>query len=619
MTSGGSRTVGNGTSHHPNTYDDVKDDDERPSKKARNFIARQVLIAPTLNGNLQSTNEVSMSMMFGTLRRMELKLDRLSSTTQTPPSREDRDSPVTARAQAASPNHAESVRSIPSVLSPQSQSHRQPAVTSKPPSVLSFSAHRTIHWPGVTDCLPSKLVDITAALDRSYPTRFESDRTHLDPTIQPQLGLQAPDWLSTLGLSCVKEVSNAFFDTFNRVYPFIDRDYYFSSTLAQVVREGFGYDIESCLVLNVMALGCMGLKAFEEGGFDMPQRASLSPFVLRVMEEDMSGLSFFNEARRRIGFCLCERDIQSCQYYLTSAVFFAQTMRPVDEWMMTTQAATSCTAFWQCPPEPHDEWLADMHSRLFWSAILLETVIVQELELPASRLKEFEDIVPLPKFTAYPYISKSRARNSDDSYYHYHFLAQIAHRIILSRIRDELFYAKPSPTLADELRHQLEQWRHNLPKTLNYSDDTPDQSFTCPADAVVVALLYTRYRVSLFHLGRPFLFKAIQSPSTLTERDLAMCAESLQYAMDWPLTWDLCAKMKNFMPLKYFASGQMFGQLLIFYAFRHSPDSRLRELVPVEAESWCQRMLTFISEQAVSSPIIANDFKMLSFLYPVDG
>ena len=52
MTSGGSRTVGNGTSHHPNTYDDVKDDDERPSKKARNFIARQVHTYPAQPRNL---------------------------------------------------------------------------------------------------------------------------------------------------------------------------------------------------------------------------------------------------------------------------------------------------------------------------------------------------------------------------------------------------------------------------------------------------------------------------------------------------------------------------------------------------------------------------------------
>ncbi|KAK5275618.1 hypothetical protein LTR40_012761, partial [Exophiala xenobiotica] len=240
------------------------------------------------------------------------------------------------------------------------------------------------------------------------------------------------------------------------------------------------------------------------------------------MEEEFAGLSFFNEARRRVGFCLCERDIQSCQYYLSSAVFYAQIMRPVDEWMMTNRASASCAAFWKCPPKPLDEWVADMQSRLFWSALTLESVIVQELELPSSGLKEWEDTVPLPKFTTYPYVSKSRAQNSDDSYYHYHFLAQIAVRIILSRVREELYFSNPSTALAEELWHQLEQWRANLPEALHFTEDDPEPVFDSPSDAVVVALLQARYRISTFHLGRPFLYKALQNPSAATENDLKM-------------------------------------------------------------------------------------------------
>jgi len=305
------------------------------------------------------------------------------------------------------------------------------------------------------------------------------------------------------------------------------------------------------------------------------------------MEEEISGLSFFNEARKRVGFCLCERDIQSCQFYLTSAVFFAQVMRPIDEWMMTNRAAVSCTAFWKCPPEPLDDWLADMYSRLFWCSLLLETLVVQEFELPPSILTEWEDVVPLPKFSIYPYVNNSRPRNSDDSYYHYHFLAQIAHRIILSRIREEMFVSVPSTTVADELRHQLEQWRANLPKTIQYAGENWEQGFDCPADAVVVALLQMRYRVSIFHLGRAFLYKAIQNPSSVNETGLKLCSEALQFAMDWHMTLNVCARMKNFMPLKFFCCGQFFGQLLIFHSFKNSLDRRLREALPTGYEVWC--------------------------------
>ncbi|EXJ89609.1 hypothetical protein A1O3_02676 [Capronia epimyces CBS 606.96] len=556
-----------------------------------------------------------MSMVFNTLKRMESKIDHLSS--QNPPKpRQGSESTRSdlGRPLVESPYRLEYDTPIRAITSPQAPNAGLVA-QSPSPNLLSFSAHQTVHWPGVVATLPTSLVSAAQSLEPSYPTLLESGRPQLDPVIPAQARMPGADWLVSLSLSCVKDLSNAYFDTFNRVYPFIDRDFYFLSTLAVVVREGFGYDIESCLVLNVMALGCMGLRAFEEGGFATSSQAPSSPVIRDIMDEEIPGLSFFNEARKRVGFCLCERDIQSCQYYLVSAVYFAQLMRPVDQWMMTNRAAATCTAFFKCPPEPHDEYMADMQSRLFWTALVLETVIVQELELPPSRLKEWEDVVPLPKFTVYPYADKSRPRNSDDSYYHYHFLAQIAHRIILSRIRDELYYSNPSATLADELRHQLEQWRDNLPQAIQWTSEGEDQTFDCPADAVTMTLLQARYRISRFHLGRPFLYKAIQKPMSVNETDLKMCTEALQFAIDWPLALDVCVRMKDFMPLKYFASGQMFGQLFIFHALDSSPNPRVRDALPIGHKVWCTKMLRFMSELVESSPTVSKDFELLSALY----
>ncbi|KIX06129.1 uncharacterized protein Z518_04103 [Rhinocladiella mackenziei CBS 650.93] len=619
--------------------EEARNDESRPAKRQRNFIARQACetcrtrktrcdedtpcsfcrslgIECTYMERRPTKNETSMSMIFNTLKRMESKIDHLSDPVvpRTLPDVESIRGDLMG-APTDSPSHVESMASNRSFPSPQSQSTRHLTQPPGSSSILSFSAHQTIHWSGVQALLPTSLSSSVRALERSYPTHLESGRPPLVPIIRAPTAMPTVDWLASLSLSCVKDLSNAYFDTFNRVYPFVDRDFYFLNTLAVVVREGFGYDMESCLVLNIMALGCMGLKAFEEGGFDTSYHAATTPLIRQIMDEEISGLSFFNEARKRVGFCLCERDIQSCQYYLTSAMFFAQVMRPVDEWMMTNRAAVSCAAFWKCSPEPLDDWLADMYSRLFWSALLLETVIVQELELPPSGLKEWEDVVPLPKFTTYPSTSKSRPRNSDDSYYHYHFLAQIAHRIILSRIRDELYYSNPSTTLADELYHQLEQWRANLPEAIQYADDKRDPIYDCPADAVVDALLKTRYRVSIYHLGRPFLYKAIQNPSSVNETDLKMCSQALEFATNWPLILGDCARMKNFMPLKYFASGQMFGQLFIFHSFKNSPDGRLRDALPTGYELWCTKILRFISEFVESSPTMAKDFELLSTLY----
>ena len=224
-----------------------------------------------------------------------------------------------------------------------------------------------------------------------------------------------------------------------------------------------------------------------------------------------------------------------------------------------------------------------------------------------------------PRFSTYPYVSSSRTHHSDDSFYHYHFLAQIAQRIILNRIRDELFLHSPSTKLAEELRHQLEQWRANLPEALQYASDRQEREFACPADAVVVALLQMRYRVSIFHLGRPFLHKAIHNPMAVSDIELELCSEALEYAMNWHMTLPVCVSMRNFAPVKYFCCGQFFGQLLIFHAFKNSSDHRLRDTLPNGYERWCTKMLRFIYDfaEAESNATLAKDFDLLSTLYHI--
>ncbi len=564
-----------------------------------------------------------MSMVFNTLKRMESKLDGLSNTTTEKPDQGvDVDRHDSSMQQTESPYQVDSAPSHHSYSSPLSSARQMHRQTNS--QVLSFSAHQTIHWPGLQALLPYSLTSKVHRLEKSYPTHLESDRSSLSPVISARAHAVTEDWLTSLSLTCVKDLSNGYFDTFNRVYPFVDRDFYFSNTLAVVIRDGFRPDIESCLVLNIMALGCMGIKAFEEGGFslDPTLHAPFTPLVHHIIDEETPGLSFFNEARARVGLCLCERTVEACQYNLTSAIFYAQIMRPVDKWMMTNRAAVICTAFWKCPPEAHDEWQSDMQSRLFWCSLVLESLVIQELELPPSGLKTFEEVVPLPKFTRFPSVSTSRGLHSDDSFYHYHFLAQIAQRIILNRIRDELFFSNPSTKLAEELRHQLEQWRANLPEALQYASNRQEDNFACPADAVAVALLQMRYRVSIFHLGRPFLYKAIHDPAAVSDTELKLCAEALEYAMNWDLTLPICVSMKSFAPLKYFCCGQFFGQLLIFHAFSASSDRRLRDALPDGYEPWCTKMLRFIYDFADSgtNPTIAKDFELLSTLYQIaDG
>lgn len=86
-----------------------------------------------------------------------------------------------------------------------------------------------------------------------------------------------------------------------------------------------------------------------------------------------------------------------------------------------------------------------MKSRVYWNCLMNETILVQELHLPSSGLSRLEEQVPIPKFIGFEttgYASNRFISSSgvDDSYFQYHFLAQVAHRIILTRIRHSLYF-----------------------------------------------------------------------------------------------------------------------------------------------------------------------------------
>jgi hypothetical protein len=83
-----------------------------------------------------------------------------------------------------------------------------------------------------------------------------------------------------------------------------------------------------------------------------------------------------------------------------------------------------------------------MKSQVFWNTVMNEAILAQELDLPATGLSRLEDFVPIPKFinSHAPHLVAKPANRGDIAFFQYHFLAQVAHRIILTRIRDSLYF-----------------------------------------------------------------------------------------------------------------------------------------------------------------------------------
>ncbi|KAL4929860.1 putative C6 finger domain protein [Aspergillus undulatus] len=683
-------------------------DQQSSSKKPRNFIAtvacetcrlkktrcdesrpkcglcKSLGLECVYNERKTSKRDHSLTLIMSTLHRLETKLENLpgnvrdeiqSLQAQLPMARVE--PPVSVLAEDT---RGRAVGKLVSAATPQTLipsgepevfefDERPNAITANGLVSISFSQHGVVLWPGAREILPQRLLDAHEKLGKNYVIDTEMNRPPLPMYFDPFPTHAGDVWLETLPLAMIKGLSIAFFATFNPFTPIMDKNFYFAFTLGAAIESGFGYTMESCIVLNIMALGCLAVHAHHEGDYPLPGTRGTHfepPDWMGVVQEEPPGLRFFNEARRRIGFLMCDNDIQSCQFYLLSSVYYSQILRPMDSWAMIHRAATGCLSILTNHDVNFDEWEGDMKSRVFWNCLMNETILVQELHLPPSGLSRFEEVVPIPKFIGFETLGFVPSRFSfsssedtiDDSFFQYHFLAQVAHRIILTRIRHSLYFYSgsgtfPHPAVNGELHHQLGQWRRNLPLGLQFSDTAapfPSTANTAapspqtttspntntnsinsphpltprntaqtarpfsPAIAVAEAMLRGRYMIAKFHIGRPYLYKALRIPHLLTEDDLEQIRSGLANAMNWPVALGMFKEMRSCIPIKFAFCSQFFGQILLFYCISNSPDPRVCGTLPSGWERWNQEMMSFLEDCAIYSPAVAKDLELLRLL-----
>ncbi|KAI9740779.1 MAG: hypothetical protein M1818_004744 [Claussenomyces sp. TS43310] len=557
--------------------------------------------------------ETSLTAIMSVLKRVESKLDRSTSDLAASVRCDLLSALDSGQLQLSHPiGRNVNTMSQSSSQSPNSSRH-EPISTPQPPVrqedldqpyssrmiPISFSQHQVLSWPAINRSIPASILDALPLSRSDYAVDLEMNRPSLPIDVVPFPRSAGPAWLNQMSLPILTALSTAFFETFNVITPILDREEYFGETLSLITRKGFGYDAESCLVLIVLALGCLSVKAYEEGDFVLPNGRLFTgqqtltdtpnpgqgfrpPEWMDVIQEQHPGLRFLNEARKRAGVLMCDSDMKSCQFYLLSGLYYTQVIRPIDHWSMINRACTCClTWLTGGVPISCDDWKGDMQSRLFWAALMFESILIQELNLPASGLQHYEDSVPIPKFIPFSYSDKSPAGSptarNDDTFFHFHFLAQVAHRIILTRIRNTIYFFSetenfPTPSLVAELHHQLEQWRSSLPESIQFDERQPDTSRAAPSPAHLNAstMLHARYRIAQFHIGRPFLsvfprtyldgpssntvkrsYKALHRPEALTEYDLQACRQGLTAAMDWPQAQGLSREMMSSMPVKF--------------------------------------------------------------------
>ncbi|KAL2815278.1 hypothetical protein BDW59DRAFT_166868 [Aspergillus cavernicola] len=478
----------------------------------------------------QTRNEASSSALFRILGRLESKLDNISARAS---NIEPHAVGVPVTPWAAEAAEIFDIQSTASYISPPAHEVVGDVPNFPPSTVIPWSAHQVIAWKPVLSVLPPPVRLLLNTYGTDYSTTLELKRPRL--SLGPRPGSKDDvDSLGNLSVSLVKELCHSYFSTLHLAHPIIDRAFYLRHTLPTAIHGVFGYDIESCVVLVVMALGRWAKKGLAEASEPTAQtqrrssRSGLTPEGLNPNTDgNHPGLVFFNESRKRIGWLINDNCMQSCQYYLLSGLFYALLTRPVDWWTMTNRASTCCRMFWVNTPTPCDAWVADMQSRLFWNTVMFDSILAQELRLPGSQLDELAQRVPLPKFVKMKqpsFIPVDSDTDEEDSFFHYHFLAQVAHRILLTRTKTSIFFTSmpflpdhglrydsdlkgeySSPSMEEELFQQLERWRNQLPSALQFDDEQLAPLPESPSDILVVSWLRLRYIIAKFHFGRPLL------------------------------------------------------------------------------------------------------------------
>ncbi|KAM6536034.1 hypothetical protein FALCPG4_005554 [Fusarium falciforme] len=513
----------------------------RPAKRPRSFLARQACENCRLKktrcdedvpcGQCQAAGvecryanrkptrkEESSSAILSYLRRIELKVNRLAASSSAAP-RPSSPPPEWIGTPHAGTGGGEEAPWLNLDYRDFEQNHRPASGTPNDPEValqadvpsrpvkepIPFSARQTLSWPTLSDRLPPELTALLHDTGVDYATSLEVARKPYPPPPSSGPGLSA----AAMSVSLVKDLGAAYFATFNLANPILDRDFFLRHTLPTAITNGFGYDVESCVVLAAMALGCWGRVAVAEAGLDQGpgQPASDDPLD-QFSAHETPGAVLFVELKRRMAFLSGDKSLQSCQCHLL--------------------------------------------------------------------MGDLQDRVPLPKFVKMEVSALQRFEepNQADAFCHYHFLSQIAHRVLINRIKETIYYSVPggsyqSLSLEDEFTYQLEQWRHQLPAVIQFEVDSDMPPARYPWDVVVTPWLRARYVVAKWHIGRPFLHQLLSSPVRPSEADLHRCKMILGAALEWepilrrtrtmtsclPLKFNLCAQTNMHNPKAYKPDG----------------------------------------------------------------
>ncbi|TVY37943.1 hypothetical protein LSUB1_G003152 [Lachnellula subtilissima] len=388
------------------------------------------------------------------------------------------------------------------------------------------AAHKMLTWPAISQLLlqtvPSTVGDLNSLRNEgsAFILRMQTGTPNLplDETlsVRPFVGMQTQATRVAGGVrttfpdltrDTMFQLATAYFDSFNLIYPFMDRQNFLSDTLSKVQTEGFDGDTDSVVALLIFALGDLALEGSQ--GKSIERHGTRASGVRGGTDKRPPGLALFNEARKRMGFILTDCNLENVQVFSLAALYYECCSRHVENYAFLY--SNFCSGILEIDSlslislSSHDhlsnylallignsntiDWgssKGDLIKRAYWHCALMETTLHLELDLPLTGILSLEHNVGLPAFKQPFCEADDRANKTSNFESHYSSLLALTrfcanlHVDMNKAISTEGSTDTPSTSrdspLASSLKQltsELAQWRGNLPENLQWAEDRP--------------------------------------------------------------------------------------------------------------------------------------------------
>ena len=245
------------------------------------------------------------------------------------------------------------------------------------------------------------------------------------------------------------------------------------------------------------------------------QAAHSGHSISRLPEgQSVPGLDYFNAAWLVLPSLMIRNDALSAQCHILAAAYLLYIVRPLEAWNLLSNASIKLQLLLAnqsaIPPQ-----VKELSERVFWNALMIESDLLAELDLPHSGIVQFEDSMRLPR--SFPYdatiAGADELPGNDDLWY---FLAEIALRRLLNRVSHMIYSQKRTsisslePVVA-ELEFQLNQWYEGLPPSIRFPRER------LPARDQVQTVLRLRYFACRTIIFRPYIQAVLQDETLAQE------------------------------------------------------------------------------------------------------